>query len=88
MKHLLRYLRGMEDLGLLYTQGGTTNIVGYADVGFKSNDVSRKSQIGYIFLKNNAPISWKFVKQIVTTTLSNHLELIAFHKATTKVVWL
>ena len=31
VKHLLRYLRGMEDLGLYYTKGGIVEIVGYAD---------------------------------------------------------
>ena len=48
---------------------------------------NRKQDI-YIFLNNNAPISWKSVKQTVTTTSSNHLELIAFHEATREVVWL
>ena len=62
VKHLLRYLRGTEDLRLLYTQGGTTEIKGYAGAGFKSDKVIGKSQTRYIFLKNNAPISWKLVK--------------------------
>jgi hypothetical protein len=52
VKHLLRYLRGTEDLGLLYTQGGTAEIIGYADAGFRSDETSGKSQTGYIFLKN------------------------------------
>ena len=86
VKHLLRYLRGIEDLGLLYIQGG--EITRYADAGFKLDKVSGKSQTGYIFLKNNAPISWKSVKQMVTATSSNHFELIAFHEATREAVWL
>ena len=57
VKHLLRYLWGTEDLGLLYTQGGIAEITRYANAGFKSNKVSGKSQTGYIFLKNNTPIS-------------------------------
>ena len=61
VKHFLCYLQGIEDLGLLYTQGGIAEITRY-DVGFKSDKVSGKSQIGYIFLKNNAPIFWKSVK--------------------------
>jgi hypothetical protein len=88
VKHLFRYLRGTEDLGLLYTTGGIKEIIGYADAGFRSDKVSGKSQTGYIFLKNNAPISWKSVKQTVTATSTNHSELIAFHEATREAVWL
>jgi hypothetical protein len=88
IKHLLRYLRGTEDLGLLYTQGRTSEITGYADAGFRLDEVSGKSQTGYIFLKNNAPIVWKSVKQTVTATSTNHSELIAFHEATREAVWL
>ena len=88
MKHLLRYLQGIEDLGLLYTIGGIAEIIGYANASFKSDEVLGKFQIGYIFLKNNAPISWKSVKQTITTTSSNHSKLIAFHEATREAVWL
>ena len=87
MKHLC-YMWGIEDLSLLYTQGGTSQIIGYAGVGFKSDEASEKAQTGYIFLKNNAPISWNSVKQTVIATFTNHSELIAFHKATQNVVWL
>ena len=87
VKHLLYYLQGTEDLGLLYTQSETAKIIGNADAGFKSHKISGKSQTGYIFLKNIAPILWKSVKQTVTATSSNHLELIAFHEAIREVVW-
>jgi hypothetical protein len=88
VKHLFRYLRGTEDLGLHYVKNGASNLVGYADAGFKSDENTGKSQTGYIFLRNNAPISWKSVKQTVTATSTNHAELIAFHEATREVVWL
>jgi hypothetical protein len=88
VKHLLRYLRGTEDLDLLYTRGGTAEIIDYADAGFRSDETSGKSQTGYIFLKNNAPIAWKSVKQTVTATSTNHSELIAFHEATREATWL
>jgi hypothetical protein len=88
VKHLFRYLRGTEDLGLCYTKEETSEIIGHADAGFKSDESTGKSQTGYIFLKNNSPISWKSVKQTVTATSSNHSELIAFHEATREAVWL
>ena len=78
----------MEDLGLHYTKDGASEIIGYADAGFKLDDNYRRSQTGYIFLKNNAPISWKFVKQTITATSANHSKLIVFHEATRETVWL
>jgi hypothetical protein len=72
----------------LYTRGGIAEIIGYADACFRSGETSGKSQTGYIFLKNNAPIAWKSVKQTVTVTSTNHSELVAFHEATREAVWL
>ena len=60
----------------------------YADAGYKSDIRTEKSQTRYIFMKNNAPISWKSVKQIVTATSTNHAKLLAFHKAARELVWL
>ena len=88
VKHLFRYLRGTEDLGLLYSRDGATRFVGYADAGYKSDSKSGKSQTGYIFIKNGAPVSWKSMKQFVTATSTNHAELIAFHEASREFVWL
>ena len=88
IKHRLRYLRGTEDLGFLYTKGGQEEITGYADAGFKSDEIFGKSQTGYIFLKNNALITWKSVKQTVTATSTNHSELVAFHEAAREAIWL
>ena len=62
VKHLFRYLRGTKDLGLLYSRNGASRLVGYANAGYKSDPKTGKSQTGYIFLKNGAPVSWKSVK--------------------------
>ena len=88
VKHLLRYLRGTEDLGLHYTRDQDPGLTGYADAGYKSDVKTGKSQTGYIFIKNNAPISWKSSKQTITATSTNHSELLAFHEATRELVWL
>jgi hypothetical protein len=47
-----------------------------------------KSQTGYIFLKNGAPMSWKSTKQTITATSTNHAELLAFHEVARECVWL
>ena len=88
VKHLLQYLRGTEDLGVYYRIDTKGEITGYANSGFKTDEVIGKSQTGYIFIKNGAPISWKSAKQTVTTTSTNHAELLAFHEASKEAVWL
>ena len=88
IKHLMRYLRGTEDVGLHYTREADPDIVGYADSGFKTDETNGKSQTGYIFIKNGAPISWKSVKQTITATSTNHAELMALHEAAREAIWL
>ena len=88
VKHLLRYLRGTEDLGLHFRKSSSSSITGYADAGFKTDPSTGKSQTGYIFIKNGAPISWRSTKQTVTATSTNHSELLAFHEASREAVWI
>ena len=75
-------------MGLLYTKQGKATFEGYVDSGYKSDTKTGKSQTGYIFLRVGAPISWKSMKQTVMATSTNHLELLAFHKAMRELVWL
>jgi hypothetical protein len=43
VKHLFRYLRGTEDLGLHYTEEGASKIIGYAEASFKSDENFERS---------------------------------------------
>jgi hypothetical protein len=88
VKHLMRYLRRTSDLGLYYQKTNNPKISGFADSGFHTDVTAGKSQTGYIFMKNGAPISWKSTKQTVTATSTNHAELLAFHEAARECVWL
>jgi len=46
------------------------------------------SQIGYLFTCGGTVVLWRYVKQIITTTSSNHAKILALHKASHKGVWL
>jgi hypothetical protein len=37
VKHVLRYLCGTIDMGLFYSRGSNSQLVGYADAGFLSD---------------------------------------------------
>ena len=88
IKHILRYLRGTTDLGLLYSNGSKPQLVGYADAGYLSNPHKDRSQIGYLFTNGNTTISWRSVKRTISATSSNHAEIIAIHEASRECVWL
>ena len=46
------------------------------------------SQIGYVFNCNGTAISWRYVKQTMVDTSSNHLEILAIHEANRECIWL
>ncbi|XP_065625193.1 secreted RxLR effector protein 161-like [Quercus suber] len=86
IKHILRYLRGITDLGLFYPNGLKPQLVGYADIGYLFDPHKGQSQTGYLFTYGNTAISRRFVKQAIFATSSNHAEIIAIHKASRECV--
>jgi hypothetical protein len=56
VKHVLRYLRGTTDMGLFYSRGSNSQLVGYADAGFLSDPHKGISQTGYLFTCGNTAI--------------------------------
>ena len=88
IKHVLRYLRGAIDMVLFYSNKSNFDLVGYADVGYLYDPHKARSQTGYLFTCGGTTISWRFVKQTIMATLSNHVEILAIHEASRECVWL
>ena len=88
IKHILPYLKGTTDMGLLYFVNCIPNLVGYADAGYLSDPHKARSQTGYVFICGGTVISWRSTKQSIVATSSNHAQIIAIHKASTECVWL
>ena len=63
-------------------------MVGYADVGYRSDPHNAKSQTGFVFLCGGTTISWRSCKQTLVTTSTNHSEIIALYEAARECVWL
>ncbi|OIW00830.1 hypothetical protein TanjilG_12234 [Lupinus angustifolius] len=62
-KRVLRYVKDTKDHGIFFPFGTKESepelqLVGYADSDFGGYLVERKSTSGYLFLINEAPISW------------------------------
>ena len=76
------------DMGLFYLKVSKLELIGYVDAGYLSDPHHGRSQTGYLFTSGETTISWRSVKQTVTTTSSNHAELLALHETSRECVWL
>nr|GFA56978.1 hypothetical protein [Tanacetum cinerariifolium] len=83
---IFRYLHGTKDVGLYYTNSSQRNLVGFVDAGYTSDPHTGWSQTGYVFTSSNNSISWRFVKQTMSATSSNHVEILAIREASRKCV--
>jgi hypothetical protein len=75
-------------MGLFYQKNTKSKLVGYIDAGYLSDPYKARSQSGYVFIYGGTAISWRSTNQTMTTTSSNHTELIALYDAGRECVWL
>ena len=85
VKHILRYLKGTADKGMIIRPNGTLGLDNYCDADFaglygsepQENPDSARSRIGYIIFLGDCPLIWKsqLCTEITTSTL--HSEYVA-----------
>lgn len=75
-------------MGLYFPNNSPDALVGYVDAGYLSDPQDSKSQTGYVFLQGPTTILWRNTKQSMTTTSSNHSEVIALYEACREAIWL
>ena len=81
VKHIFHYLQWTIDLGLFYPKETTNHsLVGYTNLGYKSDLNKARSQIGYLFCYNGIAISWCSTKQTLVETFTNHFENIILYE--------
>ena len=88
IKHILHYLQGTTDMGLFYSKISKQQLLGYADARYLSNPHKSISQTRYVFNCNRNTISWRYIKQTMVATSSNHLEILAIHEENRECIWL
>ncbi|GLI63583.1 hypothetical protein VaNZ11_006588 [Volvox africanus] len=55
---VLRYLVGIKELGLCFGGDGDLAMVSYSDFDWAGDPATRRSTIGYVFLRGGGAVSW------------------------------
>ena len=73
-------------MSLFYSRESKQQLLGYADGEFLLDPYKGKSQTWYVFNYNGTAISWRFIKQTMVTTSSNHSEILVIHETSRECV--
>ena len=63
VKHIMRYLKGTLNLGLMFKSNNEGELVGFSDADWAGDLNDRKSTSGYVFLVSGSSVSWRSKKQ-------------------------
>lgn len=88
VKRILRYLKGSQDVGIMYASGNLTDIIGYCDADWAGDPEDRRSTSGYMFLLAGGPITWRSQKQKSVALSTAEAEYMALSSASQEVIWL
>lgn len=86
--HLMRYLKGTSDYGILFNNSSDFALHGYCDSDWAACPDSRKSVTGFFVFFVGRPVSWKSKKQSVVSLSSVEAEYCALNKLVAELTWL
>ena len=70
VKHILRYVKGTINFGIMYKKTIDCQVMGYCDADYAGDSCTRRSTTGYFFSLGSGAISW-FSKRQPTVALSS-----------------
>jgi hypothetical protein len=86
-KRVLRYLKGTQDIGLVFS-GGDFNLSGYSDADWGGDEDTSRSTTGYLYLFGGGPISWNSRLQTTVALSSTEAEYMAVCASVQEAVYL
>ena len=87
MKCILKYLRRIKDLFLVYG-GEELKLRGYTNSSFQSNPDDSKSTYGFLFTLNGGAVSWKSSMQPTTADSTTEAEYFTASDFAKEALWL
>lgn len=85
-KHVLRYLRGTQDLGISY-DGSSPDLTAYSDSDFSQCPITRRSVSGFVVMYGGGPVSWRSSRQSVVALSTNEAEYMAASECAKHLIW-
>jgi len=73
---------------LMYRWTNCLEVIGYSNSDFAGCVDLRRTTSGYIFMLAGGAVSWRSVKQTLTTTSTMEVEFVSYFEATSHGVWL
>ena len=73
---------------LIYRRTNTLEVVGFSDSDYVGCMDDKKSTFDYIFMMDEGAVSWKSVKQTLTTSSAIEAKDVACYEATCYAIWL
>lgn len=87
-KHVLKYLQGIVNYGLLYTKSKDIRLSGFTDAYWAGSLVDQKSTSGYCFSIGTRMTSWYSMKQKFVALSSSGAKYMAASIASCEAIWL
>ncbi|XP_057523859.1 secreted RxLR effector protein 161-like [Amaranthus tricolor] len=88
VKRIFRYLRGTNDIGLVYGNGKEFLVNGYSDSHYAADVDTRRSVTGYVFTLGGSVVSWKSTLQSSVMLSTTEVEYMALTSAAKESIWL
>lgn len=90
VKHLLRYIAGTVDYGLVYPRlsNGVNNLIGYTDSDMGGDVDERRCTAGVLFFLGDMPVTWQSQKQKTVALSTCEAEYMAGAAGACQAVWL
>jgi len=85
--HLLNYVKSTKFLALLI-HGDASTITGFSDASWLNSPKTRKSDHAYIVYAGNAPIIWRFCRQLIVALSTAEAEYDALTALGKEALWL
>ncbi|MBW0498041.1 hypothetical protein O181_037756 [Austropuccinia psidii MF-1] len=87
-RHVLRYLKGTQSIGLSYAKNMTKGVVSYSDADWGSFSVTQRSVTGHCTILHGCLVLWKTKKQRLVSLSTAEAEYKALCDLTSDLFWL
>ena len=87
-KRILKFLMTTREIALVYDGKKPGDLIGFADASWASDEDTRRSTTGYVFMLCGAAVSWRSQRQPTVAGSSTEAEYMGLYFATQEMVWL